>query len=205
MLNLLLLERVDGIQHHFVIDEIKALEGLGPATGTKPAAEFSRARLRGLWHKHFFVPMVSSMGYNIAQANRSLPGKKRQLSILIADDNADTITMLSALLHDDGHIVHTCMDALIAVESIRRYAPEVCILDVVMPGKSGYQIAREVRSLEGRQPVLIAISGEFKRPVDQLLARSVGFDHFFAKGDDPAALLDIINGLAESGPPSLAA
>lgn len=66
VLNLLLLERVDGIPHHFVVDEIKALEGLAPATGTKPAAEFSRAPLRGLWHKHFFVSMMSSTGHNIA-------------------------------------------------------------------------------------------------------------------------------------------
>ena len=135
------------------------------------------------------------------QANKSLPGKKRQLSILVADDNADTVRTLCALLHDDGHIVHTCIDARVAVESIRRYAPEVCIIDVVMPGKSGYQIAREVRSLELRQPVMIAISGEFKKQVDQLLARSVGFDHFFAKGDDPAGLLEVISRLAEAEPP----
>lgn len=135
------------------------------------------------------------------QANRSLPGKKRQLSILIADDNADTVTTLSALLHNEGHIVHTCIDAGIAVESIRRYAPDVCIVDVVMPGRSGYQIAREVRALEFRQPVMIAISGEFKKPIDQLLARSVGFDHFFAKGEDPGALLGIIDQLAETEPP----
>ncbi len=66
VLNLLVLERVDGIPHPFVVNEIKALEGLAPPAGTKAAAEFSRARLRGLWHKHFFVPMMSSMGHNIA-------------------------------------------------------------------------------------------------------------------------------------------
>jgi hypothetical protein len=53
--------------------------------------------------------------------------------------------------------------------------------------------------------VLIAISGQFNKPVDQLLARSVGFDYFVSKGDDPSALLDIIDGLAEFDPPSLAA
>ena len=142
------------------------------------------------------------------QSTTSQPGKKRQLSILIADDNADTIATLGALLHGEGHIVHTCKDAGIAVESIWRYAPDVCILDVVMPGKSGYQIAREVRELRAphwQQPVLIAISGEFKKPSDQLLARAVGFDHFVAKGDDPNQLLNIINALAESDPPSRAA
>ena len=142
------------------------------------------------------------------QSTKSQPGKKRQLSILIADDNADTILTLSALLHDEGHIVHTCTDAGIAVESILRYAPDVCILDVVMPGKSAYQIAREVRELRAphwQQPLLIAISGEFKKPSDQLLARAVGFDRFVAKGDEPNVLLDIINQIAESDSPSLAA
>src|SRR4051794_17108884 len=66
VLNLLVLERMDGIPHHFVVDEIKALEGLGPATGTKSASQFSGDCLHGLWHKHFFVPTLSSMGHNIA-------------------------------------------------------------------------------------------------------------------------------------------
>jgi DNA-binding response OmpR family regulator len=129
---------------------------------------------------------------------------KRRLSIFIADDHPDTLLTLAAVLRDDGHIVHTCADARICVELIQRYEPEVCILDVVMPGVSGWQIAREVRAAHIRQPVLIAMSGQFTKASDKLLAQAVGFDHFLVKAADPRELLDIIDLIATREGPAAA-
>jgi len=65
VLTLLLLEQMQGIDPHHVIDEIKHLEGLLPSRQTKPATEFRGALLRGLWHKHFFPALPSVMAHNI--------------------------------------------------------------------------------------------------------------------------------------------
>ncbi len=53
-LNLYLYDRVNGIDPTEIIDEIKKLEAGVTGPGTKPATEFRREPLRGLWHKHFF-------------------------------------------------------------------------------------------------------------------------------------------------------
>lgn len=65
LLNLLHLERIDGVDPWQVIDEIKHLEGLIPSRQTKPASQFTRLPLRGLWHKHFMPALPSVMAHNI--------------------------------------------------------------------------------------------------------------------------------------------
>lgn len=124
--------------------------------------------------------------------------QKRRLSIFIADDHPDTVLTLATLLRDEGHVVHTCADARLCVEMIKRYEPDVCVLDVVMPGVSGYQIGRAVRGCGAqiRQPVLIAMSGQFTKASDKLLAQSIGFNEFIIKGTEPNELLAVIDRLA---------
>ena len=68
---------------------------------------------------------------------QKLPHASRRLSILVADDEPDTVATLSAILTDDGYIVHTVYRGDHVAEAVRRYKPDVCILDIVMPGQSG--------------------------------------------------------------------
>lgn len=134
------------------------------------------------------------------------PGtKRRQLSILVADDDRDTLAMLAAVLADEGHVVHTCAKATFALQAIQRYKPDVCVLDIVMPGKTGFSIVRDIFALKlPVRPVLIAVSGVFTRPSDDIVAKSVGFDYFVRKGASPNDLLRIIKHLAGDEPPSAA-
>lgn len=62
---LMLNERVSGLDPHLVIAEIKHLEGVGPSMQTKPESEFRGDKLKGLWHKHFFVNHPSAAAHNI--------------------------------------------------------------------------------------------------------------------------------------------
>src|SRR4029078_10911867 len=79
-------------------------------------------------------------------------------------------------------------------ELVHGFDPDVCILDIEMPGKDGFILARELREtrIEAR-PILVAISGVWIRPSDRFLAIMVGFDHFFQKPADPASLVRVLN------------
>lgn len=70
-IDLLLFERVNGIDPHMIVDEIKTLEGVRPGGGTKLATQFERKPLKGLWHKHFFS--AHFVAYNIVN---EIAGKK---------------------------------------------------------------------------------------------------------------------------------
>jgi DNA-binding response OmpR family regulator len=133
-------------------------------------------------------------------------GARPRLSVLIADDDVDTVLTLAEMLRDEGHIVHTCASARVVVESIQRYKPDICLLDIVMPSKTGFTIAREVLATmkPHERPILIAISGVFTSPSDEVVVKSAGFDHFIRKGTEPTELLRLINSYA-GGPSSPAA
>ena len=123
-------------------------------------------------------------------AKKPAAEKGRRLSILIADDQQDSVTTLAAILEDEGHVVHTVTNGALVMEAIARFKPEVCILDIEMPGQSGYSLAREISEAKmPERPLLIAISGKWKTQTDKYLAKSVGFEYFFVKPADPADVI----------------
>ena len=118
------------------------------------------------------------------------------LSILVADDEMDTVQTLAAILADEGHAVHTITHGSLVMDAVRRFKPHVCILDIEMPGKDGYAIAREIVKefdRKGPRPLLIALSGRWKSQTDKMLARMVGFDHFLVKPADPQTIIDVLH------------
>jgi len=118
-----------------------------------------------------------------------------RLRVLVADDDRDTVTMLSIILRDEGHEVHTALRGDEVLELDRLVRPDVVILDVNMPGMSGYAIAREIRSRRGGvAPLLLAVSGQWTQKHDELLAREIGFDEYLLKPVEPGQLMALLRG-----------
>jgi DNA-binding response OmpR family regulator len=112
-----------------------------------------------------------------------------RLRVLVADDDRDTVTMLAVILRDEGHEVHTALRGDEVLELDRLVRPDVVILDISMPGMSGYAIAREIRARRGSiAPLLVALSGQWTQKHEELLARDIGFDEYLLKPCEPARL-----------------
>ena len=130
-------------------------------------------------------------------------GKKAappKLRILVADDDRDTASMLAAILRDEGHESHVVLRGDEVLEIDRLVRPDVVILDVNMPGMSGFAVAREIRTRRGiAAPLLIAISGKWTRKEDQQLGEAAGFDHYLLKPCEPADVLQILNAFQSAG------
>jgi DNA-binding response OmpR family regulator len=119
------------------------------------------------------------------------------LSIVVADDDEDTVRTLAAILRDEGHEVKEITRANEVLNAVRLYRADVAILDIAMPGASGYDLAREIRRRHSvRPPLLIAISGVYRGDTDKMLSEIVGFDHHLTKPFDTNELLDLIRPLA---------
>jgi len=124
----------------------------------------------------------------------------RRLRVLIADDDRDTTASLEALLQDEGHetlSVYHGRDVKLVVAMFR---PDVVLLDIGMPGVTGYDIARELNEAFGpARPVLIAVTG-WAKAADRLMAIHAGCDHHVGKPYDPVALLALVASAADQGP-----
>ena len=117
--------------------------------------------------------------------------------VLVVDDNVDAARTLADLLTLEGHEAHVAHDGPAAVEAARRLRPDVAILDLGLPGFSGYEVARRLRE-EPNLPelLLVALSG-WVQPGDLVRSREAGFDHHLAKPVGTATL-DLIFALAQT-------
>ncbi|HUS24279.1 MAG TPA: response regulator [Candidatus Binatia bacterium] len=107
--------------------------------------------------------------------------------ILVVDDNADGASALAALLRGMGHEAFVAHDGSAALADLSRIRPDVALLDIAMPGMSGYELARKIRSRLGPAVRIVALSG-FGLPEDRARALEAGFDQHMVKPADLAAL-----------------
>jgi len=112
-------------------------------------------------------------------------------SILIVEDNVDARDALSVLLELEGHVVATAGEGREAIELVRATDPDVALVDIGLPGIDGYELARQLRALDGRRPVLIALTG-YGQPEDRRRAIEAGFDDLLVKPVDTTALTALL-------------
>lgn len=123
-----------------------------------------------------------------------------QLRVLVADDDADAVKSLAALLREEGYEVRGVHTGLGVLAGVRDFGPDVVLLDLGMPHLSGYQVARALRErYASARPLLIAITGH-NRPSDRMLSQLAGFDHHIAKPYDANALLALLAPLYPRSP-----
>jgi len=114
------------------------------------------------------------------------------LRILIADDDRDTVLSLATLLLQDGHEVREVYRGDAVLDQVRAYKPDVVLLDIGMPGLTGFEVARYVRQELGRnRPLLIAVTA-WKQDSAKVLGKLVGFDHYLTKPYSIVELLGLI-------------
>jgi two-component system, OmpR family, response regulator len=116
--------------------------------------------------------------------------------VLIVDDEPDTVVSLMAILRDEGYEAEGVYNGDSAIRYLDEFRPDVVLVDMAMPGMSGWDVAREVRNRHQGMPMLIGISGTYVKAPDELLARVAGFNHFFVKPLDPKRLTGILRTLA---------
>jgi PAS domain S-box-containing protein len=126
-----------------------------------------------------------------------------QRRVLIADDNDDSQASLAWLLGIMGHRVQAAKDGLEAVEAARWFRPELILLDIGMPRLDGYQACRRLRAEPWGADVVIAALTGWGQDRDRQKAWEAGFDHYFVKPVDHAALRKLLDALPEvaSAPP----
>lgn len=123
-----------------------------------------------------------------ATANASGADAQAGLRILVVDDNEDAACALGELLTLKGHTVHVAFGAPEALQRQPLFLPQVCLLDIGLPGMDGYELAQRLRQQgAGRALALVAITG-YGQDSDRRRAADAGFDHHLTKPVDLAAL-----------------
>ncbi len=113
-------------------------------------------------------------------------------NVIVADDNVDAAETTAALIRMAGHSVRVATSGLQALAEARDHRPDVMIVDLGMPGMSGFEVARQVRAEpELAKVVLIALTG-WGQDTHRKETAASGFDHHLVKPADPQQILDLL-------------
>lgn len=123
--------------------------------------------------------------------------EKRQAVVI--DDEPDMVKYLSSVLEDNGFIVRSALDAKSGEDLIHEQPPDLILLDLMMPGRSGVQAFARLRGDQATQSIpLIMVTGikdemniDWSDIVERLKARKP--DGFIEKPVDPEKLMKIVN------------
>ncbi|MGR3637059.1 MAG: response regulator transcription factor [Shimia sp.] len=116
-------------------------------------------------------------------------------SVLLIEDEPNIIEAISFILSRDGWSVATHSNGHDAVGVVVESRPDIVILDVMLPGKTGYEILRELRAAEGLAdlPVLmLTAKGQVK---DREMAERAGASRFMTKPFSNAEVLEAVRDL----------
>jgi signal transduction histidine kinase len=115
------------------------------------------------------------------------------LRVVIVDDNADIRDALAEVLSNLGLVVFRAQDGEEALRVVDDVHPDVCVIDVGLPGMNGYDLVRRLRADGRAAPRLIALTG-YGTEQDRARARDAGFDHHLTKPADLDQLVSLIRG-----------
>lgn len=111
-----------------------------------------------------------------------------RLNVLVVDDNQDSAESLAILLGLKGHEVRTAHDGPEALRTLESFRPHLVLLDLGLPGMSGFEVARRIRSSAGLRDVRLAALTGWGQEEDRRRTREAGFDHHLVKPADPEAV-----------------
>ena len=115
--------------------------------------------------------------------------------VLVVDDNDDAAELLALMLQKAGYQTATAHDGMSALEVAHTLAPHVVILDIGLPGMSGYEVARKLRTdTRHASTALIALTG-WGSSEDRRRALAAGFDVHLTK---PVAAADLHSALSRA-------
>jgi two-component system alkaline phosphatase synthesis response regulator PhoP len=115
--------------------------------------------------------------------------------VLIADDEPDILEILKYNLTNEGYEVVTAKDGDEALEKARRVRPDLIVLDVMMPKKSGVEVCQILRSQPAFKETLIIFLTALNDEGTQIRGLETGADDYVSKPISPRVFLSRVNAL----------
>lgn len=113
-------------------------------------------------------------------------GEPARGSVLVVDDDASLAEMLSIVLRQEGFDSRIVGRGDVALDAFRDYKPDLVLLDLMLPGKDGIDVCKEIRSESGVPIVMLTAKGD---TIDVVLGLESGADDYIVKPFKPKELI----------------
>jgi DNA-binding response OmpR family regulator len=119
--------------------------------------------------------------------------------ILIADDEPNIVAAIEFLLQQSGYEVRIAQDGEQALESVEAWIPDLVLLDVMMPKKSGYEVCTRIRERSDWRHIKIVMLSAKGREAEVSKGLSIGADLYVTKPFSTRELIATIKRLLDQG------
>jgi DNA-binding response OmpR family regulator len=120
----------------------------------------------------------------------------RPQRVLVVDDEVKIRSLVGAYLRSEGFETDEAADGPEALEIFRRRSPDLVVLDVMLPGKDGIEVLREMRRMSDVYVILLTARAE---ETDKLIGLSVGADDYVTKPFSPRELVARVKAVLRRG------
>ena len=118
--------------------------------------------------------------------------------VLLIEDEPNIIEAISFILSRDGWTVHTHEDGATAMDKVLGMPPDMIILDVMLPGRSGFDILRDLRAHAVTKEIPVMMLTARGQEKDRDLAQRLGVNHFMTKPFSNTEVRDYVRNLMEA-------
>ncbi len=121
-----------------------------------------------------------------------------QKTLLIVDDEPNILLSLEFLMKREGYQVHLARDGVEALEAIAALRPDLVLLDVMMPRKTGFEVCQEVRANEALKSTRILMLTAKGRDTDIAKGLALGADAYMTKPFSTKELVEKVRQMLQS-------
>ena len=115
-----------------------------------------------------------------------------RITVLVVDDEPPIVELVAGYLAREGWAVQTAADGPGALDAVRRFEPDVVILDVMLPGIDGIEVCRRLRTFSDAYVLMLTARGE---EIDRIVGLTVGADDYLVKPFSPRELVARVKAL----------
>lgn len=121
------------------------------------------------------------------------PDGKKGLRVLVVDDDTDSAESMALLLRMYGHEVRIAASGIEALAAFRRQQPDVVLLDILLPGMNGFEVARRLQEEpRDKRPLFLAVTG-YQEEADRHSTADSAFDLHLLKPVNPQDLQRVLS------------
>lgn len=103
----------------------------------------------------------------------------KERKIIVVEDEPSLVFTLQDTLESEGYSVTVVTDGAKAIEKVKEIEPDLMLLDLMLPGKSGYEICNEIRELKYTFPIIMLTARD--QEIDKVAGLNIGADDYMTK------------------------
>ena len=136
------------------------------------------------------IKIKKGIGKNMNNDLMKIVEETKKLKTLVLEDEPETNELMCTTLKNFFADVYSAVDATSAMQLFEQHSPDIIFIDIILPGKSGLDVAKEIREINPKQIIVIVSASNDMGNISE--AVKIGVNNFIRKPIDTDKMIDVL-------------